>query len=65
MKHDAAPVPAVDPAIVGTVFTTEEVALMLKVSQRTVQDWIRSGILTAVRYGRLMRFKRTNVPKPS
>jgi excisionase family DNA binding protein len=27
------------------------------VSQRTVQEWIRSGTLTAVRYGRLLRIR--------
>jgi excisionase family DNA binding protein len=52
---------AADPAIVGPLYTTEEVAQLLRVSQRTVQDWIRSGTLTAVRYGRLLRIRQADL----
>ena len=43
--------------ILGPLYTTDEVAKLLRVSQRTVQEWIRSGTLTAVRYGRLLRIR--------
>ena len=46
---------------VGHLYTTDEVAKLLRVSQRTVQDWIRSGTLTAVRYGRLLRIRQTDL----
>ena len=45
----------------GQLYTTDEVARLLKVSQRTVQDWIRSGTLTAVRYGRLLRIRQADL----
>jgi excisionase family DNA binding protein len=47
--------------VIGQIYTTEEVAKMLRVSQRTVQDWIRSGLLTAVRYGRLLRVREADL----
>jgi putative molybdopterin biosynthesis protein len=46
------------PGGIGTLYTTMEVAKMLRVSQRTVQDWIRNGELTAVRYGRMIRVRQ-------
>jgi len=45
----------------GPLYTTQEVARMLKVSQRTVQDWIREGALPAVRYGRLLRVRQADL----
>ena len=47
--------------MIGPLYTTQEVAQMLRVSQRTVQDWIRSGELTAVRYGRLFRIRQADL----
>ena len=47
--------------IVGPFYTTADVAKLLHVSQRTVQDWIRSGTLTAVRYGRLLRIRQADL----
>ena len=61
MEHDSAPIPAAAAPLVGTLYTTEEVGKMLRVSQRTVQDWIRSGTLTAVRYGRLLRIRQADL----
>jgi excisionase family DNA binding protein len=49
------------PAVVGALYTTMEVAKMLRVSQRTVQDWIRHGELTAVRYGRQIRVRQADI----
>jgi excisionase family DNA binding protein len=40
---------------------TDEVAQLLRVSQRTVQVWIRDGMLTAVRYGRLLRVRQADL----
>jgi|RhiMetdeSRZDD1v2_1073273.scaffolds.fasta_scaffold111680_1 excisionase family DNA binding protein len=45
----------------GTVYTTQEVATMLKVAQRTVQDWIREGALPAMRYGKLIRIREADL----
>ena len=50
-----------DPTTVGPLYTTGEVAKMLRVNQRTVQEWIRSGALTAVRYGRLLRIRQADL----
>ena len=50
-----------EPPMVGPLYTTGEVAGLLKVSQRTVQDWIRSGSLTAIRYGRLLRVRQADL----
>ena len=46
---------------IGPFYTTDEVAKLLRVSQRTVQVWIRSGTLTAVRYGRLLRIRQADL----
>jgi excisionase family DNA binding protein len=61
MDHHLSAVHDADPPIVGPLYTTGEVARMLRVSQRTVQDWIRSGTLTAVRYGRLLRIHQADL----
>ena len=45
----------------GTVYTTQEVATMLKVAQRTIQVWIRDGMLPAVRYGKLLRIRQADL----
>jgi excisionase family DNA binding protein len=61
MDHpDAGGVTTVTPNA-QTLYTTDEVAAMLRVSQRTVQDWIRSGTLSAVRYGRLLRIRQADL----
>ena len=49
------------PPIVGPLYTIGEVAKLLKVSQRTVQVWIRDGTLTAIRYGRLFRVRQADL----
>ena len=48
---------------IGRVYTTHEVAELLKVSYRTVQEWIRTGKLPAVRYGRLFRVRAEDLVK--
>ncbi len=39
------------------VYTTDEVALRLNVSRRTVQQWIHEGKLAAMRFGRAYRIE--------
>jgi excisionase family DNA binding protein len=46
---------------VQTLYTIDEVAKVLRVSQRTVQEWIRGGLLSAVRYGRLLRIRQADL----
>ena len=53
MSHNPVGDHPVQSALVGQLFTTFEVSRLFKVSQRTVQIWIRSGELPAVRYGRI------------
>jgi excisionase family DNA binding protein len=60
MDHHPSVVLPAEP-IVGPLYTTDEVAKLLRVSQRTVQVWIRSGALTAVRYGRLLRVRQADL----
>jgi len=50
-----------DPTQVGTLYTTNEVAKMLRVHQRTIQVWIRDGMLPAVRYGKLLRIRQADL----
>ena len=58
-QHPSA-VATADPPV-GQLYTTDEVAKLLRVSQRTVQVWIRDGTLTAVRYGRLLRIRQADL----
>jgi excisionase family DNA binding protein len=48
---------------IGRIYTTQEVAELLKVTPRTVQDWIRSGKLPAMRYGRVLRIRAEDLAK--
>ena len=50
-----------DPTQIGALYTTAEVAKLLRVHQRTVQEWIRAGMLPAVRYGRLLRIRQADL----
>jgi excisionase family DNA binding protein len=61
MDHHPADVHTAAPPTVGPLYTTQEVAQLLRVSQRTVQEWVRSGTLTAVRYGRLLRIRQADL----
>jgi excisionase family DNA binding protein len=61
MPHDSLAITPADPSVVGPYYTTQEVARLLRVSQRTVQEWVRSGELTAVRYGRLLRIRQADL----
>jgi len=61
MTSEASAVVTADPATGGPLYTTSEVATMLRVNQRTVQEWIRSGALPAMRYGRLLRIRQADL----
>jgi len=43
---------------VGVLYTTEEVAQLMKTTRRTVQRWIRDGKLKAVEVGGQYRVKQ-------
>ena len=48
-------------AVIGPLYTAEEVGQMLKVSPRAVQHWVRVGVLGAGRYGRLLRIREADL----
>jgi excisionase family DNA binding protein len=43
----------------GVVYTTDEVAALLKVTRETVQDWLKSGRLRGFRAGRQWRVRQS------
>jgi excisionase family DNA binding protein len=45
-------------ALTDEVFTVSEVAVILKLSEQTIRNWIDAGTLPAVRLGRRIRIKR-------
>ncbi len=51
----------VESPLLEPVYTTGEVGKMLKVSQRTVQDWVKTGVLTAVQYGKHLRIRPSDL----
>ena len=53
------PVPV--PAVIGPLYTTREVATFLRVSQRTVEQWIQRGELPALRYGPQKRVRQEDI----
>jgi excisionase family DNA binding protein len=61
MVHNPVTDPPVKSTLVGQLFTTAEVSQLCKVSQRTVQIWIRSGQLPVVRYGRILRVREADL----
>lgn len=48
-------------ATLEPLYTTEEVGKMLKVSRRTVQEWVHSGALSAVQYGKHLRIRPSDL----
>jgi excisionase family DNA binding protein len=61
MPSDSLTITPADPSLIGPLYTTQEVASLLRVSQRTVQDWIRAGALPAMRYGRILRIRQADL----
>lgn len=43
------------------LYTCEEVAERYSVQTRTVWDWVRTGKLSAVRYGRIYRIREEDI----
>ena len=61
MQPDEPAVITADPTRVGALYTTGEVAKLLRVHPRTIQEWIKNGTLTAVRYGKLIRIRQADL----
>ena len=62
MTLDTSATATADPTTIGTLYTTAEVAKLLRCNQRTVQEWIRTGLLPAVRYGgKLLRVRQADL----
>lgn len=47
-----------DPTPPSPLMTKEEVAQMLKKSQRTIEHWVNGGYLSAIRIGHSVLFER-------
>jgi excisionase family DNA binding protein len=60
MEKPLAAVAPADPTV-GVLYTTQQVAKMLQVSQGTVQNWVHTGLLQAVRYGRIVRIRQEDL----
>lgn len=43
------------------LLTTREVAAYRRVTPRTIRNWERAGLLTPIRFGRTVRFRREDV----
>lgn len=61
MVHNSTDEHPVRSTLVGQLYTTDKVATLLRVSQRTVQVWIRAGELPAIRYGRIIRVREADL----
>jgi excisionase family DNA binding protein len=48
---------------IGVLYTTDEVAQLLKVTPRAVQKWVREGKLPAVKYGRALRIRAEDLQR--
>jgi excisionase family DNA binding protein len=61
MVHNSTAEQPMGSTLVGQLYTTGEVARLFRVSQRTVQVWIRSGELPAMRYGQILRVREADL----
>jgi len=61
MDQDQVTALAPEGPLVEPVYTTGEVSQMLKVPLRTVQEWVRSGALSAVQYGKHLRIRPSDL----
>ena len=61
MDHHPSNTATADPTLVGMLYTTSEVAKLLRVHPRTIQEWIKNGTLAAVRYGKLIRIRQADL----
>ena len=44
-----------------TTFTREETAAMLKVTTRTLDEWVKKGLIKRLKLGRMVRFSRASI----
>ena len=61
MYDDAFAALAPDPTTIGPLYTTAEVARLFRVHQRTIQEWVHTGMLPARRYGRVWRIREADL----
>jgi excisionase family DNA binding protein len=61
MTVDTAAFAAADLPTIGPLYTTAEVARLLRVHQRTIQEWVHTGLLPALRYGRVWRIRQADL----
>jgi excisionase family DNA binding protein len=61
MASRSSTVPLVPPVSLGQIYTIHDVATLLHVSPRAVQDWIKDGLLPAIRYGKLLRVREADL----
>jgi excisionase family DNA binding protein len=61
MHDDAFVARITDPTTMGPFYTTAEVARLLRIHQRTIQQWIHIGLLPARRYGRVWRIRQADL----
>jgi excisionase family DNA binding protein len=61
MPSDPLAITPADLSVIRPLLTTQEVAKLYRVSQRTVQDWIREGALLAWRHGRVLRIRQADL----
>lgn len=54
-----------NPRIKSVYLTPEEAATVLLVTRRTVYEWLRSGELPSLRFGKMWRIRREDVFKKS
>jgi excisionase family DNA binding protein len=52
---------AVEISAIGPFYTTSEVSRMLHMSQRVVQEWVRTGQLRAAHYGTAWRISHADL----
>jgi excisionase family DNA binding protein len=61
MTRDTSALVAMDLPTLGPLYTTAEVAHLLRVHQRTIQEWVHTGMLPARRYGRVWRIRQADI----
>jgi excisionase family DNA binding protein len=61
MDQDAALTTPAETLGIGRLFTTQEVAEIFRVSQRTVEKWVSAGVLPGKRIGRVFRVRQADL----
>jgi excisionase family DNA binding protein len=60
-KHDTPDTAIAEISAIGPFYTTSEVSRMLHMSQRVVQEWVRTGQLRAAHYGTAWRISHADL----